>query len=201
MMPFVTAAAGAGLRPISYDRPGYGGSSPQPGRTMADTAFDVAAIADDLDLDRFAVWGASAGGPHALACAALLADRVVAAAVLASSAPYNAPGLDFFAGMSEGGTHLLKLATAGRDALRQVLSQAAGAVRVGAPEQWIEQMRPMMSPPDRAVFDTQLAGAVLADWRGGAGLAVVRRAGLVDAGRSRPLACPCHPRRPAAAVA
>jgi pimeloyl-ACP methyl ester carboxylesterase len=64
------------------------------------------------------VWGPSAGGPHALACAALLADRVVAAAVVASSAPYNAPGLDFLAGMSEGGTHLLKLATAGRDALR-----------------------------------------------------------------------------------
>jgi hypothetical protein len=77
---------------------------------------------------------------------------------------YNAPGLDFFAGMSEGGTHLLKLATAGREALQQVLSQAAAAVGVGVPEQWIEQMRPMMSPPDRAVFDTRLAGAIEQDW-------------------------------------
>lgn len=164
---WVTAAADAGLRLISYDRPGYGGSSAQPGRTMADTASDVAAIADDLGLDRFAVWGLSAGGPHALACASMLADRVVAAAVLASYAPSNAPGLDFFAGMSEGGTRLLKLATAGRDALQQVLSQAAEAVSVGAPEQWIEQMSPMISPPDWAVFDTELVGAILADWRQG----------------------------------
>jgi pimeloyl-ACP methyl ester carboxylesterase len=132
---WVTAAA-AGLRLISYDRPGYGSSSPQPGRTIADTASDVAAIADDLGLDRFAVWGPSAGGPHALACAALLADRVVAAAVVAPYAPYSAPGLDFFAGMSEGGTQLLKLATAGRDALQQVLPQAAEAVRKGATTTW-----------------------------------------------------------------
>ena len=124
---WVTAAADAGLRLISYDRPG---------RTIADTASDVAAIADDLGLDRFAVWGPSAGGPHALTCAALLADRVVAAAVVASYAPYNAPGLDFFAGMSEGGTQLLKLATAGRDALQQVLPQAAEAVRKGATTTW-----------------------------------------------------------------
>jgi pimeloyl-ACP methyl ester carboxylesterase len=164
---WVMAAADAGLRLISYDRPGYGGSSPQPGRTIADTASDVAAIADDLGLDRFAVWGPSAGGPHALACAALLAGRVVAAAVVASYAPYNAPGLDFFAGMSEGGTQLLKLATAGRDALQRVLPQAAEAVRTGGPEEWIEQMSPMMSPPDRAVFDTRQAEAILADWRTG----------------------------------
>jgi pimeloyl-ACP methyl ester carboxylesterase len=164
---WVTAAADAGLRLISYDRPGYGGSPPQPGRTMADTADDVAAIADELGADRFAVWGTSGGSPHALACAARLTDRLVVAAVLASYAPYDAPGLDFFAGMSEGGTQLLKLATAGREALQQVLSQLAEAVRVGTPEQWVEQMSPMASPPDRAVFDTELAAAILADWREG----------------------------------
>jgi pimeloyl-ACP methyl ester carboxylesterase len=134
---------------------------------MADTAADVAAIADELGVDRFAVWGTSGGGPHALACVALLTDRVVAAAVVASYAPYDAAGLDFFAGMSEGGTQLLKLTTAGRDALHQVLSQAAEAVRLGTPEQWIEQMSPMVSPPDRALFDAKLAAAILADWREG----------------------------------
>jgi hypothetical protein len=145
--------------------------------------------------------------------------------VLASYAPYEAPGLDFFAGMSEGGSQMLKLATAGREALHQVLSQAAEAVRVGSPEQWVEQMSPMVSPPDRAVFDTKLAAAILADWREGLTPGVegwvddylallapwgidlarvrvpVRRAGLVDAGRSRPLAGRCHSRRPAGAVA
>jgi pimeloyl-ACP methyl ester carboxylesterase len=164
---WVTAAADAGLRLLVHDRPGYGGSTPWPGRTMADTAADVAAIADELGVDRFAVWGTSGGGPHALACVALLTDRVVAAAVVASYAPYDAAGLDFFAGMSEGGTQLLKLTTAGRDALHQVLSQAAEAVRLGTPEQWIEQMSPMVSPPDRALFDAKLAAAILADWREG----------------------------------
>ena len=62
---WVTAAQDAGLRLLSYDRPGYGGSPPRPGRTMADTAADVAAIADALGVDRFAVWGTSGGGPHA----------------------------------------------------------------------------------------------------------------------------------------
>jgi pimeloyl-ACP methyl ester carboxylesterase len=76
----LSATAAAGLRLLSYDRPGFGGSTPQPGRTVADTAADVAAIADQLHLDGFAVWGESGGGPFALACAALLPDRVVAAA-------------------------------------------------------------------------------------------------------------------------
>lgn len=135
---------------------------------MADTAADVAAIADALGVDRFALWGTSGGSPHALACAALLTDdRLIAAAVLASYAPYDAPGLDFFAGMSEGGSQMLKLATAGREALQQVLSQLAEAVSVGTPEQWVEQMSPMVSPPDQAVFDAELAAAILADWREG----------------------------------
>jgi pimeloyl-ACP methyl ester carboxylesterase len=58
--------------PAGHDRPGYGGSTPQPDRTVADAAADVAALADQLQVGRFAVWGASGGGPHALACAALL---------------------------------------------------------------------------------------------------------------------------------
>ena len=60
------------IRWISYDRPGYGGSTPHPGRDVASAAGDVAAIADALGVDRFAVLGHSGGGPHALACAALL---------------------------------------------------------------------------------------------------------------------------------
>ena len=80
-----------GLRLISYDRPGYGGSTPWAGRRVADAATDVLAIADTLNLPRFAVWGISGGGPHALACAALLPSRCVGAAVLASPAP---PELD-----------------------------------------------------------------------------------------------------------
>src|SRR5688572_21098379 len=65
-----------GVRLICYDRPGYGGSARRGKRTVADAARDVAAIADQLGIERFAVAGRSGGGPHALACAALLPDRV-----------------------------------------------------------------------------------------------------------------------------
>jgi pimeloyl-ACP methyl ester carboxylesterase len=98
--PHARDAAERGLRLIGYDRPGYGGSSPRPGRTVADCAGDVRAICADLGIDRLAMWGASGGGPHVLACAALLPDLVVAAATLASLAPFDADGLDYFDGMA-----------------------------------------------------------------------------------------------------
>jgi pimeloyl-ACP methyl ester carboxylesterase len=94
-------AAARGVRLISYDRPGYGGSSPSPGRTIASCADDVRDIAAALGIERLAVWGISGGGPHAIACAALLGDLVPAVAVLASPAPWQAEGLDYFAGMGE----------------------------------------------------------------------------------------------------
>src|SRR5215472_13645378 len=70
--PWVADAARRGLRLISYDRPGYGGSTPHPGRTVADCAADVRAICEALGIDRLVMWGISGGGPHVLACAALL---------------------------------------------------------------------------------------------------------------------------------
>src|SRR5579862_1499978 len=90
-----------GLRLISYDRPGYGGSTPQPGRCMADCAGDVRVICQALGIDRLPMWGLSGGGPHVLACAALLPDLVPAVASLASPAPYDAEGLDWMAGFSQ----------------------------------------------------------------------------------------------------
>ena len=161
----LAAAADAGLRLLAYDRPGCGGSTRQPDRTVADAAADVSAIADQLQLGRFAVWGASGGGPHALACAALLADRVVAAAVVASPAPYDAPGLDWFAGMAERNVQRFKLALAGRGAMQPVLGQSAQAFVAADPAQSIALFDPLLSPPDRAVLDTKLAGFQLAVFR------------------------------------
>src|ERR1700689_3320637 len=89
------------LRLISYDRPGYGGSTPQPGRSMADCASDVRAICAALGIERLAMWGLSGGGPHVLACAALLPDLVAAAASLCSPAPIDAEGLNWFGGFSQ----------------------------------------------------------------------------------------------------
>ena len=90
-----------GIRLIGYDRPGYGGSTRNAGRSVADCAADVSAIADALGLERFASWGISGGGPHVLACAALCDDRLVAVASLAAVAPDDADGLDWLDGMGE----------------------------------------------------------------------------------------------------
>ena len=107
--PWLEDAVEHGIRLMSYDRPGYGGSTPQPGRTVADCAADVRSIAEALGVERLAVWGTSGGGPHALACAALLPDLVVAVTALCSIAPYGAAGLDYFSGMGRDNVDDIKL--------------------------------------------------------------------------------------------
>jgi pimeloyl-ACP methyl ester carboxylesterase len=111
--PVLTAAAARGIRVLSYGRPSYGGSSPNPGRDVASSAADVAAVADAFGVDRFAAMGASGGGPHALAGAALLPERVTGVVSIAGIAPYT-DAFDWFDGMrSPGG---LRAALEGRDA-------------------------------------------------------------------------------------
>jgi pimeloyl-ACP methyl ester carboxylesterase len=112
--PLFAAAERLGIRFISYDRPGYGGSTPLPGRDIAVSAGDAAAVADALGVADFAVFGHSGGGAHALACAALLPDRVTAAVSISGLAPYGAHGLDWFAGMGPAGAASLRAALAGR---------------------------------------------------------------------------------------
>ena len=85
------AFAAVGLRVITADRPGYGGSTPLPGRTTADWADDVAALADRLGVDRFVVMGLSSGGPYTVACASLLGDRVTGAIVAAGNTDMSWP--------------------------------------------------------------------------------------------------------------
>jgi pimeloyl-ACP methyl ester carboxylesterase len=111
--PLIASAAVRNIRLVSYARPSYGGSSPSRGRDVASAAGDVAQVIDALEIDRFAVMGASGGGPHALACAALLPDRVIGAVTLASPAPFT-DRFDWYAGMvSPGG---LRAARTGRQA-------------------------------------------------------------------------------------
>lgn len=90
-----------GIRMISYDRPGYGGSDPEPGRIVGDAAGDVAELADHLGIQEFAVIGTSGGGPHALACSALLGDRVRRVGVVVGVGPSDDAGFDFLAGMGQ----------------------------------------------------------------------------------------------------
>lgn len=113
LAPVLAAAASRGIRVFSYGRPAYGGSSPQPGRDVASSASDVAAVADALGIDRFAAMGASGGGPHALAGAALLGDRMIGVVTLAGIAPFTSE-FDWFAGMASPAG--IRSAFRGRDA-------------------------------------------------------------------------------------
>ena len=130
------------LRLISYDRPGYGGSTPQPGRSTADCAGDVRAICEALGIERVAMWGHSGGGPHVLACAALLPDLVPAVASLASLAPYDAEGLDWLAGFSP----------AAVEEVRLMLNDYAGARALFRDDR--EKL--LGAPPEQVAVDIQV---------------------------------------------
>jgi pimeloyl-ACP methyl ester carboxylesterase len=121
--PLFESARSLGIRWIGYDRPSYGGSTPHPDATVATAADDARQIADQLSVGRFAVFGHSGGGPRALACGALIPDRVVAVVSVSSPAPWPAPGLDYFAGMSDGGARELRAAARGRAELKEVLAE------------------------------------------------------------------------------
>ena len=123
--PLFPVAARLGIRWVSYDRPGYGGSTPCPGRNVASAAADVCVIADALGIERFAVMGHSGGGPHALACGALLPERVVGVVSVAGFAPFGAEGLDWFAGMAEPSVAPMRAAVEGRAAKERYEASAA----------------------------------------------------------------------------
>jgi pimeloyl-ACP methyl ester carboxylesterase len=110
-----------GIRLICFDRPGYGESDRLPGRRVADAAADVAAIADTFGLDRFSVVGRSGGGPHALACAALLGERVTRVAVLVGVAPHQAEGLDWLEGMTGSNLTEYEAAAQGDDQIAAII--------------------------------------------------------------------------------
>src|SRR6476646_1743793 len=140
-----------GLRLVLAARPGYAGSTRHPGRCVADVVDDTVALADHLGVDRFVTWGWSGGGPHALACAALLPDRVVAAAALASPAPYDADGLDFMEGMGEGNIEEFTLTVeGGEDAIRPLTEAQAKGMLTATVEQLAEEMAPYLTDVDAA---------------------------------------------------
>ena len=115
---------------MSYDRPGYGASTARLGRDVASAADDVAAIAEALGIDRFAIMGHSGGGPHALACGALLPDRVLGVVCVSGTAPYGADGLDCFAGMADAGVASMSAAAEGR-AARQAYEESTDDLDFG----------------------------------------------------------------------
>jgi pimeloyl-ACP methyl ester carboxylesterase len=162
----VEAGAERGLRHVTYSRPGYAESERDAGRSIADCAQDVRAITDALGAERVLVLGVSGGGPHALACAGLLGERVAAAATLASVAPWDAEGLDWLAGMGKENQEEFAAALAGDTELRAYLErEGAELARASGPELYAV-LGDLVSEPDRAAltgdYADYLAGCVKA---------------------------------------
>lgn len=154
-----------GIRLISYDRPGYPGSDRNPERSVASAAEDVEAIADHFGIDRFSVVGRSGGAPHALACGALLMDRVISVAALGSLAPYEAyeaDGLDWNAGMTKSNVEAYGYAEANPDALRAMLEKQAQRVCKGS-EGLLSALWSEMDDNDKQVVDDIGIRRIIAD--------------------------------------
>jgi pimeloyl-ACP methyl ester carboxylesterase len=163
--PLAEAAAARGLRTVLYARPGYGGSTPQPGRLVADAAADVEKILERVGADEFVTAGWSGGGPHALACAALLPVRCLAAATIAGVAPYDSPGLDWMAGMAEENHEEFRAALAGEAELTTFLDGASGSLReIGAAEV-AEGLGGLVSETDKAALTGEFADYLAAALR------------------------------------
>jgi pimeloyl-ACP methyl ester carboxylesterase len=162
---FAEAAAGQGLRYVSYSWPGYGGSSRRPGRAVADCAADTAAILAHLGADRCYTLGASGGGPHALACAALLADRVLACATVAGVGPFGAEGLDFLEGMGRENHEEFGAALAGPAELQAYLKQEAQGFVGVTGEQVAAAFGDLVSAVDVAALTGDFAAYVAASFR------------------------------------
>ncbi|MFE6171798.1 alpha/beta hydrolase [Streptomyces sp. NPDC056464] len=162
-----------GIRLISYDRPGYGESERFEGRKVEHAAADVEAIADHLKMARFSVIGRSGGAPHALACAALLPDRVASAAALVSIAPPDADGLDWFDGMAQSNVDAYRAASEAihhdsAEFLQRLKTRLAGnadAIRDN-PESLLSWLAPALPAADRAVVaHGGIRGLLLANYQ------------------------------------
>ncbi len=165
--PMVTAAAERGLRIVLYGRPGYGLSTPRPGRQVADAARDVTAILDELGARQFVTVGWSGGGPHALACACQLPGRCLAAATLAGVAPFGAAGLDWTAGMAPENVGEFSVALAGEPELTTLLGEVAGAFTNVSASQLAENLGGLVCEADAEVLRGDLADYLAASFRAG----------------------------------
>jgi pimeloyl-ACP methyl ester carboxylesterase len=161
------ASAARGLRLVTFSRAGYGRSTRQAGRSVADAAADVAAVLDSIGADRCFVAGWSGGGPHALATGAQLADRVSGVLVIAGVAPYPAEGLDWMAGMGEQNVEEFTLAMKGETALRPYLDAARETLKDVDAAGVIAGLGTLLPDVDRAVLTDEFGEDMSSNLRGG----------------------------------
>jgi len=139
-----------GVRMVAYDRPGYGASDPNIGRSVADAASNIEAIADELGLDRFAVVGGSGGAPHALACGALLEERVLRVGALVTPAPSDTDDFDFYEGLAEVNVREFGAAVQGREAIEAFIQPYVDQLRTD-PDAVIEEIVSELPEVDREI--------------------------------------------------
>ncbi len=163
--PMVGAAVERDLWFVTYSRPGYGDSARRPDRTVAQCTEDVADITQALAIDRFVTAGWSGGGPHALACAALLPARVQACATIAGVAPYLAGGLDWLAGMGAENVEEFGAAVAGGADLRGHLEAQALALADVTGEQVADALGDLIPEVDRGALTGEFAEFMATDFR------------------------------------
>ncbi len=146
-----------GLRLVMLSRPGYSASTENPGRTVADVSADVAHLLDALGAGEFVTIGWSGGGPHALACGALLPDRCRAVATIAGVAPWRAEGLDWLDGMGAENLEEFGAALAGVPELTAYLESERPALETVTPEQIAGALGDLVSDVDKKVLATGFA--------------------------------------------
>ncbi|WP_189929395.1 alpha/beta fold hydrolase [Streptomyces sulfonofaciens] len=161
------AAHDRGLRLVSFSRPGVGTSTRLPGRSVVDTVNDVAAVLDHLGAPRSLHLGWSGGGPHALAAAARLPERVAGATVMCSVAPYEELGSEFFVGMAQSNADEFNKALQGEDAIRPAMEDEAQGKRSAGAEEVRQILMSLLSPADRILATAETAADIGASWAEG----------------------------------
>ncbi len=163
--PMIDQMAARGLRYVAASRPGYGSSTRRPGRSIADVVDDTRAVLDHLGAERAWTVGWSGGGPHALACAALMPERVRGAATIASIAPYPAEGLDYLAGMGEENVEEFTAALEGQDALLVFKERNWPILRDVTGDEVAASLGDLIDEVDRASVSDEFAEYLAASFR------------------------------------
>jgi pimeloyl-ACP methyl ester carboxylesterase len=163
--PFVEAATQRGLTMISFSRAGYGSSTRNPGRNVADVVPDARAVIDQLGASSFYVVGWSGGGPHALACAALLSERVIGAATVGGLAPHDAEGIDWLAGMGQENVAAFSAALESAGALRAIAERVASSFATVTSDDVAKNLGNLVSEVDRLAMSGQASAWLARDFR------------------------------------
>jgi pimeloyl-ACP methyl ester carboxylesterase len=170
--PLARGAAERGHRLVTWSRAGYGASKRRPGRDVASEVADVEAVLDHVGADTAVVAGWSGGGPHALACGALLADRIRAVLCLASVGPYDVDGLDFMSGMGEENVEEFAATAEGEDVLRTYLEAQRPALLEVTGDQIVDELSTLLPDVDRAQLSGGFGDYLAATFRQGVAVSV-----------------------------